>query len=89
MFCVANGQPVMTRVTGIGCGLTAVAAAFCAVSDGMLLKAVTAGCAFYGLCGDLAINISNTPGSFFTAFLDTLYSAGEKDIQKLLQVKEI
>jgi hydroxyethylthiazole kinase len=89
IFQVTNGQPLMTKVTGIGCGLSAVTGAFCAVSDGDLLTATAAAFAFYGLCGDLAITISKKPGSFFVAFIDTLYSIRQNDVNALLKVKRM
>lgn len=89
MFTVANGQPVMTRVTGIGCGLTAVVGAFCAVGGNDLLTATATAFGVYGLCGDLAINISPKPGSFFTAFVDALYDIRAEDIQAGLRVAEV
>ncbi len=89
VFRVRNGQPIMTRVTGVGCGLTAVTAAFCAVADKEeLIKAATAAFAFYGLCADLAIKTSDKPGSFYVAFLDCLYSIGNEEIKTFLKVRE-
>ena len=41
---------------------------------------------FYGLCGELALAVSDRPGSFFVAFLDSLYSAGSDEIHKHLMV---
>lgn len=86
IFKVINGQPIMTKVTGIGCGLSAVTGAFCAVSQGELLPATAAACAVYGLCGDLAVQISDKPGSFAVAFVDTLYSISKKEIDALLKI---
>ena len=83
---VANGVALMTRVTGLGCGLSAVTGAFCAVADGDLLAATAAAFGYYGLCGELAHDVSDRPGSFFTAFVDTLYSAGADDIQENLKI---
>jgi len=86
-FRVANGHPLMTKVTGIGCGLSAVTAAFCAVAEpGDQLTAVAGAFAFYGLCAELAIQTSDRPGTFFVAFLDHLYSAGAQEIRKGLKV---
>ena len=85
-FQISNGQPLMTKVTGIGCGLSAVTGAFCAVSDGQLLSATAAAFGFYGLCGDMAIKISDQPGSFFVAFVDTLYAVQAENIQAGLRV---
>ena len=89
IFRVANGQPIMTKVTGIGCGLSAVTAAFCAVADGEILTATAAAFGVYGLCGDLAIKISDKPGSFFVAFIDSLYSINKKDLDTMLRVESI
>ena len=83
---VANGTPLMTRVTGLGCGLSAVTGAFCAVADGDLLEAATAAFGYYGLCGELALTISDRPASFFTAFVDTFYTAGTDEIRKYLKI---
>lgn len=88
-YRVHNGHPIMTRVTGIGCGLTAVTAAFCAVAEGNLIEATAAAFGFYGLCGDLAVKISDKPGSFQVAFIDALYSTGAEDIMRSLKVQEV
>ncbi len=87
VFRVANGVPLMTRVTGLGCGLSAVAGAFCAVARDDLLTAAAAAFGFYGLCGELALGISDRPGSFFVAFLDCLYSAGSAEIHAHLRIE--
>jgi hydroxyethylthiazole kinase len=88
-FCVSNGQPIMTRVTGIGCGLTAVVASFCAQSDGDFLHAATAAHGVYGICGDLAHETCKGPGSFFVRFLDLLYEVGEKEIKSCLKITQV
>lgn len=87
-FSVQNGQPLMTRITGTGCGLSAVTAAFCAVSGTESVKATTAAFAFYGLCGDLAIKTSTAPGSFAVAFIDRLYTTGSEEITAGFRVRE-
>jgi hydroxyethylthiazole kinase len=84
---VNNGVALMTRVTGLGCGLSAVVGAFCAVAgDEDRLSATAAAFGYYGLCGELAARIHDRPGRFFTAFLDTLYAAGRDDINQHLKV---
>jgi hydroxyethylthiazole kinase len=85
-YRVENGHPMMGRVTGSGCGLSAVAAAFCAAAENDLCAATAAAFGFYGLCGDLAIRTSGKPGSFQVAFMDALYSAGSRDIEAHLKV---
>jgi len=89
VFHVRNGQPIMTRVTGSGCGLSAVTAAFCAVADNDLTLATAAAFGYYGLCGDLAVKTSDKPGSFNVAFIDRLYSTGSEEIKGQLKIKEV
>jgi hydroxyethylthiazole kinase len=67
----ANGHPLMTRVTGVGCAQGAVAAACAAVSNSPIAAAVAAA-AFMGVAGDLAARVSLRPGTFATALLDAL-----------------
>jgi hydroxyethylthiazole kinase len=86
-FHAANGHPLMTRVTGIGCGLSAVTAAFCAVAEDDMLSATAAAHGFYALCGELAAGVSDRPGGFFTAFLDMLYATGRDEIHAGLKIQ--
>ncbi|GAB6906407.1 Hydroxyethylthiazole kinase [Desulfosarcina cetonica] len=88
MLRVANGVPLMTRVTGLGCGLSAVVGAFCAVAGEDRLSAVAAAFGFYGMCGELALRVSDRPGSFLVAFIDALYTAGREEIDAHLKVDE-
>lgn len=85
---VANGVPLMTRVTGLGCGLSAVVGAFCAAGRDDLVVATTAAFGFYGLCGELAFAVSDRPGSFGVAFLDALYATQGGGIRGHLKVDQ-
>ncbi len=67
------GHPVMTRVVGTGCALSALVAAFTAGASSRL-NAVAAACAVAGICGERAAISSRGPGSFKTDFLDALYN---------------
>ncbi|MBA2648939.1 MAG: hydroxyethylthiazole kinase [Legionella sp.] len=65
------GSPIMPKVTGSGCLLTAVVAAFHAAG----IPSYEASCSaveFYGLCGEYAAKRSKDPGSFAVHFLDAL-----------------
>lgn len=66
------GHPIMTRVVGTGCALSALVAAFTAQAPDRL-NAVAAACAVAGLCGARAAASSRGPGSFKADFLDALY----------------
>ena len=90
VFRVANGHPLMTRVTGTGCGLSAVTAAFCAVAgtDVAPVEAVAAAFGFYGLCGEIAARNAPAPGSFPAAFLDALHTVSAAAIESGVRIEE-
>lgn len=69
---VANGHPMMPRVTGLGCAASALTGAFAAVNPDPFLAAAHA-MAVMGLCGERAAEQASGPGSFQVAFLDALY----------------
>ena len=71
-FRVANGHPLMGRVTAMGCSLNGVIAAFCVGQPP--LDATTAALAAYGLAGEIAGERATGPGSFQPAFLDALHA---------------
>ena len=76
------GHPLMTRVVGTGCALSALVAAFTAQAPSRL-NAVAAACAVAGLCGERAVADSHGPGSFKAAFLDALYVLSPEKLREL------
>ncbi len=73
---VSNGHALLTQVTGAGCLLSSVVAAFAAVAESneQRLEAVTEAVASYGLAAELAaIDVAGQgTGSFQVAFLNRL-----------------
>ena len=77
---VANGNPLMTRVTGVGCCLGALMAAFAATVDDPLIAAVSA-TAMLTVAADAAhLSGAHAPGGFAAALLDQLYLLSPDDI---------
>jgi hydroxyethylthiazole kinase len=72
-FRVANGHPLMPRITVMGCSLNGGIAAFCAGADDPL-AATAAALAGFGVAGEVAGAGAAGPGSFQPAFLDALYA---------------
>lgn len=68
---ISNGHPMMTRVTGIGCCLGALMAAFSAVTDDALLAA-TAATGLLTVAAERAMAGQPGPGSFAMLLLDAL-----------------
>lgn len=73
---VANGHPIMGKVTGMGCTASALTGAFAAVAATRLDAAMGA-MAIMGVAGDLSAEKSAGPGSFQVLFLDALHNLDE------------
>jgi len=82
-FSIKNGSEIMPKVTGMGCTATAINGAFSAIENDQL-KAATAAMAIMGICGEMAAEKSNGPGSLQMNFIDALFQISEKDIKNKL-----
>jgi len=73
MTGIANGDPMLARVTGTGCTATALCGAF--LGAGLpAFDAAIAGLAALGVVAENAIKDAKGPGSFQVALLDALYT---------------
>jgi len=82
---VANGSPLMPRVTALGCSMSAVMGAYLAVAADPF-EAAFGATALYGVAGELAAAKAQGPGSLRVAFLDTLYSIAPEDVANNLRM---
>ena len=73
---ITGGDPLMTRVVGTGCALSAVVAASCSL-PGDRLDNIAAACSWMKRAGTLAAVQCRGPGSFASAFLDALWTLGD------------
>lgn len=53
-FCIRNGRPEMSSITGTGCQLSALTAAFVTANPDRPLEAAAAAVCAMGLCGEIA-----------------------------------
>ena len=70
---LANGSPLMDRVTAMGCAASALAGAFLAVEQDSF-AALASAILVMGVAGELAAETASGPGSFVPAFLDAVYT---------------
>lgn len=85
VFSIRSGDPMMTRVTGTGCALSSVVAAFLgACPASQRLDAVASACAVMAISGQRAAAQAKGPGSFVPLFLDRLYQLDEITIAEAL-----
>lgn len=83
---IANGAPIMTRVTGMGCTASAVTGAFLALGLPPF-EAAWQAMATMGIAGEIAAAASAGPGSFQVNFLDALHALDEAAIAARLRVE--
>ena len=83
---VDNGHEYLTHITGGGCALGALMAAFASL-DADTFSAVTAATGFYTVTAELAAATASGPGSFQTAFLDRLHSTGPAEFAEKLRLR--
>jgi len=84
---VANGHPLMPRVTGLGCTATALTGA-CAAVNPSPLEAAAHAMAIMGVTGEIAAGRSGGPGSLQMHFLDTLHLLREEDLLRMVNMEE-
>lgn len=77
-YIIKNGHPMMSRITGSGCMLSALCAAFIAANTDQPLSAAAAAVCCFGICGELAYftNIGNA--SYKINLIDEIYRLDPK-----------
>ena len=79
VLALGNGDPLMTRVTGVGCAMGALAAA-CVASAPDAFTGAAACAAILGIAGERAAARCPRPGSFAGALLDELDAVSPADV---------
>ncbi len=72
IYTLDNGSVLLTRVTGTGCALGAMVAAYCAVCESPLQAALIA-LSHMALAGEVAAQCHKGVGSFAVALMDQLH----------------
>jgi hydroxyethylthiazole kinase len=90
-IALSNGSPLMTRVTGVGCALSATVAAFVGTASERAehWSATVAAIAYSTIAGELAARDAALPGSFAVAYLDQLASLDAGAFEKTLVQRPI
>ena len=83
---VRNGTPQLSCVTGTGCMLGALAAAYLSAASGM--EAAVTACAVLGVCGQLA-ETERGSGSFMVGLMDTLSTIEGAELERYMDMEEI
>lgn len=88
---VDNGDPIMAKVTGMGCTATAITGAFAAAAHAegaSMLEAAVDAMVLVGVCGEQAAATAAGPGSFVPHFLDAVAAMDEPTLAARRRVRE-
>lgn len=83
---ITGGSVLLTRVTGTGCSLGALVAAYCAAVPDVGL-AVAAAHTHVTVAADVAADRASSPGSFAVAYLDALHEVSPDDVRRRARVE--
>lgn len=84
-FCIRNGHKDMGRITGTGCQLSAMTAAYAAANPDRILEATAAAVCAMGLCGELArqrMGPLDGNASYRTYIIDAVYGLSPEELEK-------
>ena len=74
-YVIRNGHPMMSRITGSGCMLTALICAYITANKEYILEATAAAVSAMGYCGELAYEKMLSTGAGNSTFRDYLIDA--------------
>lgn len=80
-YIVKNGHPIMSKITGSGCMLSAITGAFIGANSNNITEAVLSAVCVMGVCGERAFaRLKKEEGNatFRTYLIDELYNIDEK-----------
>jgi len=88
MVAIENGDPMMTRVTGVGCTQGAIGSAFLgALGAKARWESALAASLVVAIAGEIAVEKGKTLGAFPAAFIDALNTIKPADVLKRGKVK--
>lgn len=91
-YAVSNGSPVMGKITGAGCMLSCLCAAYACANPASVLDATVAAVAGMGLAGETAekrMGSRDGNGSFRTYLLDALYRMDGEALEAGAKIERI
>ncbi|WP_027399372.1 hydroxyethylthiazole kinase [Anaerovorax odorimutans] len=90
-YIIRNGHAMMSKITGSGCMLTAVIAAYIGANKDNIFDAAAAAVCVMGLCGEIAYKYveENKRGTstFRTILIDEMSKINEKDAERGMKIE--
>ncbi|MBQ2412617.1 MAG: hydroxyethylthiazole kinase [Anaerotignum sp.] len=84
-YCIYNGHPMMSSITGTGCQLSAVTAAYVTANPDTPLEAAAAAVCLMGVCGEKAYErLTDRDGNatYRNYIIDTIFRLSGEELEK-------
>ena len=84
-YCIRNGHPMMSSITGTGCQLSALTAAFVTANPGHPLEAAAAAVCAMGLAGEIAhrrLTPQDGNATYRNYIIDAIYNMTPEQLEK-------
>ena len=91
-YCIFNGHPMMSSVTGTGCMLSALTTAYVTANPGNALLATVAAVVSMGVCGEIAHErLSSLDGnsSYRNYIIDAIYNLDGDTLEKRAKTRKM
>ena len=91
-YAIRNGNPLMSKITGTGCMLSGVVAAYCVANPDHLLDATAAAVAAMGLSGEIAFerlkkNALGGTSSYRTYIIDAMSNMSDEILKEGMKLE--
>ena len=91
-YCIFNGDPIMSSITGTGCQLSALTAAFVTANPAQPLEAAAAAVCAMGICGQLAherLGERDGNSTYRNYIIDEIFHLEGETLEQLAQYRQM
>lgn len=91
-YCIYNGHPMMSSITGTGCQLSAMTAAYVTANRENPLEAVTAAVCAMGVCGEKAyerLTKEDGNATYRNYIIDAIYHLDGEELERNARYEEV
>ncbi len=84
-YCIFNGHPMMSSITGTGCQLSAMTAAYVAANPEHPLEAAAAAVCAMGICGEKAysrLTVEDGNATYRNYIIDAVYRLDSDELER-------
>ncbi|KAF5736675.1 hydroxyethylthiazole kinase family protein [Tripterygium wilfordii] len=86
---VYNGVSMLQKITGTGCSVTALIAAFVAVDPSHALEATASALSVFGIAAEKGMDLAKGPASLRMHLIDSLYGLDQDAVQTCVNISSL